>query len=70
MNEFMLSIFFSTIGIAYMSYGKKNSRTDYLLIGLVLLVYTYFVDGVWTISIIGGILCALPYILDNFFRWF
>lgn len=60
------TILFSFIGIAYFSYGKKESQY-FRLAGVLLLVFPYFISSLlWTI-IIGVILCAAPFLLDMYF---
>ena len=70
MNELMLSIVFSSIGIGYIAYGKKHNSVYYMLSGAGLLLYTYFVSGLWTVIIVGCLLCALPYFLEKYLPLF
>jgi hypothetical protein len=64
MNTFILSIVFSTIGIYYIAHGKKVNSIYFMLSGLVLLLYTYFITGLWTTIIIGCAFCAVPFIFE------
>jgi hypothetical protein len=51
---------FSTIGLGAFSYGKKLDLWQPRLIGLVLMVYPYFVTNEWLLWGIGvGLLVAL-----------
>lgn len=56
-------LLFSSIGLGYFIYGKKQQRPVPLLCGLGLMVYPYFVSGHILIVAIGGMLSALPYFI-------
>ncbi|MEQ1528962.1 MAG: hypothetical protein ABL925_06570 [Methylococcales bacterium] len=62
-NEALLlwGLLFSSIGLGFFIYGKKQQRPIPLLCGLALLVYPYFVDSVALLIVLGGVLIALPY---------
>jgi hypothetical protein len=49
----------SSIGFVLLSYGKKMSRPPHLLVGLVLMVYPYFVPGAILTLAIGGVLLGV-----------
>lgn len=42
-------------------YGKKQKRVPHLAIGVVLMVYTYFVPSVVLMFVIAAVLLALLY---------
>lgn len=58
-NEFMASFLVSSIGFVLMVYGKKMSRVPHLVIGVLLMVYPYFVPGALLILLTGGLLLGL-----------
>jgi hypothetical protein len=60
-----INIIVSIIGMAYISYGKKNSLY-FVLAGIGLLVYSYFVTQVWLLVLIGMVLIILPFIINKF----
>ncbi|ENX21865.1 hypothetical protein F892_01103 [Acinetobacter vivianii] len=62
-TQLFLSVIFSSIGLGYFLYGKKQKMTVPLVCGLVLMLFTYFIDSTAMISIIGIILSILPYFL-------
>jgi len=63
-----INIVFSFIGLAYVSYGKKTSPY-FLFSGIMLMVFTYFVNGMlWTI-VAGAFLVILPFILDRIYPY-
>ena len=57
-------IIFSSIGLGYFIYGKKQMVTTPLICGLCLMIYPYFVSNTWALALIGLVLSGLPY----FFR--
>jgi hypothetical protein len=48
----------SSIGLVLTSYGKKLGRPPQLVVGLVLLVYPYFVPKVVPMLLVAGALLA------------
>jgi hypothetical protein len=60
-----LSILFSSIAIAYYSYGKKRSG-HFQLCGAGLLVITFVVSSFWWLLIAGIVLTILPFILEKY----
>ena len=45
-TSLLLSIFISAVGVGFFLYGKKQQRAPQLAVGLVMIVYTYFVGSV------------------------
>jgi len=52
----MLSGLFSVIGLAAFTYGRRQQRGTPLLVGLVLMVYPYFVSSITALVGIGVLL--------------
>ena len=50
MGGIVASVFIGLIGIALISYGRKEIRVPHMVVGGILLVYPYFV-GNWIIII-------------------
>jgi len=57
------SVLFSSIGLGFFVYGKKQSSLMPLLTGLALMSYPYFVDTVPLLIGAGIVLIALPYFI-------
>ena len=55
------NMIFSTIGFVVFMYGKKEKKPKPFLIGIVMMVYTYFIPNTLLIYIIGIALCAVLY---------
>ncbi|WP_081107090.1 MULTISPECIES: amino acid transport protein [Acinetobacter] len=62
-TQLFLGVIFSSIGLGYFLYGKKQKMTVPLVCGLVLMLFTYFIDNAMIISVIGIVLSILPYFL-------
>ncbi len=56
-------LLFSSIGLGYFIYGKRQRSPIPLLCGLGLMVYPYFVSGHLLLIAIGGTLSAIPYFI-------
>lgn len=65
MNEATLlwGVLFSSIGLGYFIYGRRQGRTIPLLCGVVLMVYPYFMPNAVVLFIIGAIFVAVPYFI-------
>lgn len=63
MNASLLlwSLLFSSIGLGYFVYGKKQKAVVPLLSGLGLMIYPYFVSSTILLVAIGAAIIALPY---------
>ena len=57
-------LLFSSIGVGFFIYGRKQRAPVPLICGIALAVYPYFVANVFALIAIGVALCAIPY----FFR--
>jgi hypothetical protein len=63
MNTAMLlwSLLFSSVGLGFFIYGKKQQAVIPLCSGLGLMIYPYFVSNTLLLVAIGIALIALPY---------
>jgi hypothetical protein len=57
-------LLFSSIGLGFFLYGKKQRAVVPLVCGIALMVYPYFIGNVTVLVVIGVVLAAVPY----FFR--
>ncbi|HQV25800.1 MAG: amino acid transport protein [Acinetobacter sp.] len=62
-TQLFLGVIFSSIGLGYFMYGKKQKMTVPLVCGLVLMLFTYFIESNILITVIGVVLSILPYFL-------
>ena len=65
MNEAALlwGVLFSSIGIGYFIYGRRQDKTIPLLSGMALMIYPYFMPNSLALVVIGIIFTAVPYFL-------
>jgi len=58
-NFLLASLFIGSIGMGLFVYGKRQRRAPHLAIGVVLMVYTYFVPSVPLMLVIAAALVGL-----------
>lgn len=63
-SELLWGLLFSSVGLGFFVYGKKQTKIVPLVCGLALMVYPYFMPNAVTLVLIGLVLVAIPY----FFR--
>lgn len=56
-------ILFGSIGMGAFVYGKSTSAFTPIVIGIILMVYPYFVSGTMMMYLIGAALCFLLYVM-------
>ncbi|TCH62907.1 amino acid transport protein [Acinetobacter sp. ANC 4862] len=59
--QLLLGVLFSSIGLGYFLYGKKQKFTMPLICGLVLMIFPYFVENTVMLTTTGIIISILPY---------
>ena len=62
-TQLFLGVIFSSIGLGYFIYGKKQKMTIPLTVGLVLMIFLYFIESNALLSGIGLLLSIIPYFL-------
>jgi len=60
-SSLLWSLLFSSIGLGYFIYGKRQKAVAPLFCGLGLMIYPYFVSNTLLLVAIGVGLMALPY---------
>ena len=55
----VFGLVFGVIGSAYMLYGRRQHEPWYLVIGFALIIYPYFISGVFLTLLIGALLLLL-----------
>jgi hypothetical protein len=54
-------VLFSSIGLGYFIYGKRQGAPIALVCGIGLMVFPYFVSNSWAMVLVGAALMAVPY---------
>ena len=62
-TQLFLGVIFSSIGLGYFMYGKKQKMTIPLTVGLVLMIFPYFIESNALLGGIGLLLSIVPYFL-------
>ena len=67
MNEGTLlwGVLFSSIGLGYFLYGRKQKLVVPTVCGIALMGYTYFLDSSLVIVMVGAVLVAIPYFIRH-----
>lgn len=60
-SQLLLGVLFSSIGLGYFIYGKKQKSIVPFLCGLVLMIFPYFIENTGLIILIGAVVSAVPY---------
>lgn len=61
-NALLASILLGSVGLGFFMYGKKQRRGPHLAVGVLLMVYPYFVSSVTVMLVIGAALVGLLYL--------
>lgn len=56
----LLGVVFSSIGLGYFIFGKKQKNMMVLVSGIILMLYPYFIENIFFMLIIGVALIFLP----------
>ena len=64
MGELFIGLMAGVVGVAYIVYGKKQTKFAPMLAGVGLCVYPYFFDSVLWLVVIGAALMAAPFFID------
>lgn len=63
--QLLWGVLFSSIGVGYFIYGKKQGSLLPLLCGVALMAYVYFISNVYLLVAIGVLIAAVPYFLRD-----
>lgn len=55
----LLSMLVSSVGFVLLVYGKKQSRLPHLAVGIVLVIYPFFIKSALIMGLIGAALVGL-----------
>ena len=56
-----LGVIFSSIGLGYFIYGKRQKMRVPFITGIILMIYPYFIENITLLSLIGIILILVPW---------
>ena len=62
-SELFVNLMLSFLGMSYVVYARKTGHTLALACGVLMMVFPYFIAGVWPELAIGSLLALLPWLL-------
>jgi hypothetical protein len=63
-STFVVGIITGALGVGYIVYGRRQTKFVPLIAGVALCVYSYFIDSVVWLCIVGALLLAAPFLID------
>ena len=64
-GSLFFSLVVSALGMAYIVYGRRQARLVPVVAGVILCLYTYFVDDWLVLGLVGAALAAAPFLIDG-----
>lgn len=64
MGNLFVSIVLGAIGVAYLLYGRRQTKLVPVIAGVLLCIYPYFVESWLWLGVIGVLLLAAPFVID------
>ena len=64
MAKLFFGIVTGAVGLAYMVYGRRQTRLVPLVSGLLLCGYSYFIESWLWLCVIGAALIVAPFLID------
>jgi hypothetical protein len=65
LNSILVGIFISLIGVALLMYGRKQTRLPHMVVGLILIVYPYFVGSIVVQLVVAAVLLVALALLSR-----
>jgi len=62
-STLLWGLLFSSIGLGFFLYGRKQRAVVPMVCGIALMIYPYFIAHVGALIAIGVVLAAIPYFL-------
>ena len=62
-GELFVNLMLGFLGMGYVVYARKTGHTLALACGVLMMVFPYFIAGVWPQLAIGSLLALLPWLL-------
>lgn len=64
MGQFIFGILAGAFGVAYIVYGRRQTKLVPVISGLLLCVYSYFIESWVWLCLVGAVLLAAPFVID------
>lgn len=63
-----LGLLFGSVGGVYVFYGRREHSASYLVCGVLLMLYPYFVESALLVIVIGVVIAIIPHAIQR--EWF
>jgi hypothetical protein len=63
-SNLFFGVVIGAFGVGYIIYGKKQTKLAPVIAGVLLCVYTYFVESWLWLCVVGALLLAAPFFID------
>jgi hypothetical protein len=60
----LIGIVTGVLGLAYIVYGRRQTRFAPPIAGVFLCAYPYFIDSLVWLCVVGALLLAAPFVID------
>ena len=64
MSTLLIGIVTGAVGLAYIAYGRRQTKFAPLVAGVFLCAYPYFIDSLVWLCVVGVLLLAAPFVID------
>ena len=64
MTNLFIGIITGALGVAYIVYGRRQTKFVPVVAGVALCAYSYFIDSWVWLCIVGVLLAAAPFVVD------
>src|SRR5260221_8732969 len=63
-STLVIGIITGALGVAYIVYGRRQTKFVPLIAGVFLCAYPYFIDSLVWLCVVGALLLAAPFVID------
>jgi hypothetical protein len=63
-SNLFFGIVAGAIGMAYLLYGRRQTKLVPVIAGILLCIYPYFIQSWLWLSVVGALLLAAPFVID------
>ena len=64
-SSVLLSVLMGSLGVGYFLYGRKQMKPSALIAGILLCGYGYFIPGFWFQLLVGVLIAAVPFVIQD-----
>jgi hypothetical protein len=64
LSTLLVGIVTGVLGVAYIAYGRRQTKFAPLIAGVFLCAYPYFIDSLVWLCVVGALLLAVPFVID------